>query len=160
MKNLILVIIILFTCTTLFSQTYKLETVFSHPSETYLSHYKILESNIDVDSDTFSLWGHHLYYDDWVDGAYEVDYFKGNANKVFQFLTEIIQFTDTYKNEDLVLTYIYGVKVKTSKKILGIRATLVYDREGKVACAFNQKQWTRILNDFIEYCDKHKINYK
>lgn len=159
MKRIILIATICIISTNLFSQTYKLETVFSDKvTETYLSYWKVLESAYDFEVDTFSLWGYQLYYDNWAGGAYEIEYYKGNAKEVFKFLTDVIEFTEKYKNEDKVLTRIFGVQVKTINQ-LRFKYTLVYDKERKVVCKFNQKQWTDMLTQFVSYCEKLKINY-
>ena len=159
MKKLVLTAIVCIISANLFSQTYKLETVFSDKiSNTYLSHWKVLESTNNIQVDTFSLRGYQLYFDDWVKGAYEIEYFKGNAKEMYIFLTHIVEFTEKYKNEDQVLTYISGIQVKTLKQ-LGFKYTLVYDKERKVVCVFNQKQWTDILARFVSYCENQKIKY-
>lgn len=160
MKKIFLIAIICLISTNLFSQTYKLETVFSDKvlqTQTYLSHWKVLDNDSKVD--TFSLWGYHLYFDDWTAGAYEVEYFKGNAKEMFDFLTKIIEFTNKYKDEDKVLTYISGVQVRTMKQ-LGFKYTFVFDKERKVACLFNEKQWADMRIKFELYCNKSNINFK
>lgn len=100
-----------------------------------------------------------MYFDNWANGTYEVEYFKGNAFETYNFLTEINLFSEKYQNEDKVLTYISGVKVKTLKA-LGFKFILVYDKEGKVPCAYKPKHWADILSSFIDYYEKNKINYK
>lgn len=160
MKRVILIATICIIFTNLFSQTYKLETIFSDKvTETYLSHWKVLETTYEIEVDTFSLWGYHVYSDDWSTGTYEVEYFKGNAKKIFEFLTGINQFAEKYKNEDKILTHILGVQVKTMKQ-LGFKYTLVYDKERKVVCMFNQKQWSKVLTQFVSYCEELNIDYK
>lgn len=159
MKKTILIAVVCIISANLFSQTYKLETVFTDKvSETYLSHWKVLESTNINPVDTFSLWGYQRYFDDWVDGAYEVEYYKGNAKEIYIFLNQIIGFSEKYKEEDKVITHISGVQVKTLKH-LSFKYTLVYDKECKVICKFNQKQWTEILAKFVSYCEYQKINY-
>jgi len=160
MKREFLIAVVCILSANLFSQTYKLETVFTDKvSETYLSHWKVLESTNINQVDTFSLWGYQLYFDDWINGAYEVEYFKGNAKEIYKFLKQIIEFSEKYKEEDKVLTHISGVQVKTLKH-LSFKFTLVYDKESKVICKFNQKQWTEILAKFVTYCEIQKIYYK
>jgi len=160
MKRKILIAVVCIISANLFSQTYKLETVFTDKAtETYLSLWKVLESTNNNQIDTFSLWGYQLYFDDWVNGAYEVEYYKGNAKETFLFLNQIIGFTEKYKEEDKVLTCISGVRVKTLKQLI-FKYTLVYDKENKVVCKFNLKQWTEILSKFVSYCENQKIDYK
>ena len=160
MKKIILITLFGIISSNLFSQTYKLETVFTDKAtETYLSHWKVLESLDKIQVDTFSLWGYQLYFDDWVKGVYEVEFYKGNAKELYLFLNQVIAFDEKYNDEDKVLTYISGVKVRTLKQ-LGFRYTLVYDKECKVACKFTPKQWKEILAKFILYCENQKINYK
>jgi len=159
-KTIFLLAMCCIISTNLFSQTYKLETVFEEKStETYLSHWKLIEGSQDSAIDTFSLWGYQRYNDSWVTSAYEVEYFKGDAKEVFNFLKNINGFTERYRDEDKVLTFISGVQVKTLKK-LGFKYTLVYDKERKVACVYNQKQWANILDKFISFCDKQGISYE
>ena len=144
----------------LFSQTYKLETVFTEKvSETYLSHWKVLDSTNINQVDTFTLWGYQLYFDNWANGAYEVEYYKGNAKETYLFLNHIIGFTEKYKDEDEVVTSISGVRVKTLK-LFWYKTTLVYEKENKVFCKFNLNQWTEIRAKFVSYCENHKILYK
>jgi len=160
MKKIFLIVVVCLITANLFSQTYKLETVFKDKvSETYLSHWKVLENKNINQVDTFTLWGYQLYFDDWINGAYEVEYFKGNAKEMHTFLKQIIEFSGKYKEEDKVITHISGVQVKTLK-LLSFKFTLVYDKESKVICKFNQKQWTKILDEFVTYCDIQQINYK
>ena len=159
MKRIILVAVVCIISSNLFSQTYKLETVFTDiVSETYLSHWKVIESTNTNQVDTFSLWGYQRYFDDWVYGAYEVEYYKGNTKEIYIFLNQIIGFSEKYKEEDKVLTHISGVQVKTLKQ-RSFKYTLVYDKECKVICKFEQKQWKEILTKFESYCENQKINY-
>jgi hypothetical protein len=160
MKKIFLTVLLCIISASLFSQTYKLETVFKDKAtETYLSHWKVLENLNNIQVDTFSLWGYQLYFDDFANGPYEVEYYKGNAKELYLFLNQIIKFSEKYKEEDKVLTFISGVKVRTLKQ-LSFKYTLVYDKECKVVCKFNQKQWTEILDKFVSYCENQKINYK
>jgi hypothetical protein len=160
MKRKILIAAVCIISANLFSQTYKLETVLTDKvTETYLSHWKVLENKNVNQIDTFSLWGYQRYFDDWANGAYEVEYYKGNAKETYTFLNHIIQFTEEYKEEDKVLTHISGVQVKTLKE-LSFKYTLVYDKENKVICKFNLKQWTEMLAKFVSYCENQQINYK
>ncbi|WP_139249672.1 hypothetical protein [Mariniphaga anaerophila] len=160
MKKFLLIAVISTLSLNLFSQTFKLETVFSDKrTETYLSYWKPLDADFETGSQYFSLWGYQLYFDDWVNGAYETEYFKGSATETFNFLTEIIQFTEKYKHEDKIVTYISGVQIKTINQ-LGFKYTLVYDKERKVVCMFKQKQWEEILHQFESYCTKAGINYE
>ena len=159
MKKTILIAVVCMISANLFSQTYKLETVFTDKfPETYLSHWKVLESTNINQVDTFSLWGYQRYFDDWVDGVYEVEYYKGNAKETYLFLNQLIGFSEKYKEEDKVLTYISGVQVKIFKQ-LGFKFTLVYDKDRKVSCKINQKQWTEMLDKFVLYCEQQKIVY-
>ena len=160
MKRRILIAVVCMISANLFSQTYKLETVFTEKvSETYLSHWKVLESTNIYQVDTFTLWGYQLYFDNWANGAYEVEYYKGNAKETYLFLNHIIGFTEKYKDEDKVLTNISGVRVKTLK-LIWLKYTLVYEKENKVFCKFNLNQWTEIRAKFVSYCENQKINYK
>lgn len=159
MRKALLIVVVCIISANLFSQTYKLETVFSDKiSNTYLSYWKILENTNDARIDTFSLWGYQLYFDNWVDGAYEVEYFKGSAKEMHIFLTQIVAFTEKYNNEDGVLTYILGIQVKTVNK-LGFKYTIVYDKERKVICKFTKKQWIEMNTKFVSYCENQKIKY-
>jgi len=159
MRKTLLIAVVCIISANVFSQTYKLENVFSDKiSNTYLSYWKILENTNDARIDTFSLWGYQLYFDNLVDGAYEVEYFKGSAKEIHIFLTQILAFTEKYRNEDEVLTYILGIPVKTLNK-LGFKYTIVYDKERKVICKFTQKQWIDIDNKFVSYCENQKIKY-
>ena len=160
MKRKILIAVVCIISANLFSQTYKLETVFADKvSETYLSHWKVLESTNINQTDTFSLWGYQRYFDDWANGAYEVEYFKGDAKEIYVFLIKIVKFTEKYKEEDKVVTNISGVQVKTLK-LFGFKYTFVFDKEHKVVCKFTLKQWTEILAKFVSYCENQKIDYK
>lgn len=159
MKKNILVAVVCIISVNIFSQTYKLEAVFTDKfTETYLSHWKILESTNINQIDTFSLWGYQRYFDDFVNGAYEVEYYKGNAKETYNFLNQIIEFTEKYKEEDKIITQIAGVQVKTLKE-LSFRYTLIYDSEKKVVCKFNLKQLKEILAKFVSYCENQKISY-
>ena len=155
MKKIILCAIISISSVNLFSQTYKLETVFSD-SENYLSNWKVIEGTPTFKSTQFSLWGYQQYYDDAIDGVYEVEYFKGDVDETYAFLMGIVEFTKKHKNEDNMLTYISDVKVKTMNK-MGIKYTLVFDKEGKVACAYNENRWIKMFNKFKSYCEEQEI---
>ena len=160
MKRKILIAVVCILSANLFSQTYKLETIFTDKvSETYLSHWKVLESTNINQIDTFSLWGYQRYFDDWANGAYEVEYYKEDAKGIYSFLDQIVEFTKKYKDEDKVVTCISGVQVKTLK-LLGFKYTFVFDKEKKVVCKFTLKQWTEVLAKFISYCENQKIDYK
>ncbi len=74
-------------------------------------------------------------------------------------MTEINLFSEKYKNEDKILTYILGVQVKTMKQ-LGFKYTLVYDKENKLVCMFKQKHWLEMLTQFVSYCEQMDIVYK
>lgn len=161
MKKLILLLIICFgTSSSLFSQTYKMEKVFHDAlSETYLSHWSPLDSLAATDTDNkFSLWGHQRYDESWII-AYEVEYFKGSAKQMHDFLRGIIEFTQKYNREDEIVTYISGVQVKTVKKYL-VKSTVVYDKERKVICYFTENGWNDIFDKFIKYCRKNNIVYQ
>ncbi|MBZ4190700.1 hypothetical protein [Niabella beijingensis] len=160
MKRLILSVLFVCFCSSLFSQVYKLETVFSERGQTtFLSYWKQLDKeSLKERKDTFSLWGYQLYHDSWASGAYEVEYFKGSAAAMYQLLREIDAFSEKYGNEDKVLTRIEGVQVKTLRQ-MGFRYTLVFDRENKVVCKFTQKQWKNILTDFETFCKTNGISY-
>lgn len=160
MKRKILMAFFCIVSANLFSQTYKLETVFGNKyPETYLSHWKVLESTVINQADTFSLWGYHSYSDSSANETYEVEYHKGDAKETYLFLSQIIEFTEKYREEDKVVTHISGLKVKTLKQ-LGVKYTLIFDKESKLVCLYNLKQWTGILAKFVSYCDNQKINYK
>jgi len=157
MKKLILFLTLCILSLNLFSQTYKLETVISDKvTETYLSYWRVLQSTSEQKIDTFSLWGYQLYSDDWSSGAYEVQYFKGDAVGMYEFLSNIVEFSKKYKKEDNVVTYINGVQVKTMNRA-SFKYTLVYDKERKVVCKFKAKQWEDIFNQFVSFCDKEQI---
>lgn len=142
-----------------FSQTYKLETVFSDKiSETYLSHWNVLEESGPGKPELFSLWGYQRYYDNWANGAYEVEYFKGTAKETYQFLSQVVEFSRNYRDLDKVVTTISGVKVKTLRT-LGYRFTLAFEKENKVACQFTLNQWNDFLTRFVVYCETREINY-
>ncbi|MCD2425712.1 hypothetical protein LQ567_23210 [Niabella pedocola] len=160
MKKLTLFLLWMFCSTALFSQVYKLETVFSDRGRTdYLSYWKPLEGGAHQEKkDTFSLWGYHLYHDNWATGAYEVEYFKGSAAEMYHLLQEVAAFSEKYGNEDKVITEIKGLRVKTVNQ-LGFKYTLVFDKERKVACQFTQKQWKNILDLFASYCKTNQIGY-
>jgi hypothetical protein len=160
MKKILLFTIVCLVSVTLFSQTYKLETVFFDNllDKTYLSHWKLLENTNNTQIDTFSLWGYQNYFDSRDNGSYEVEYFKGNSKEVYQFLKHIVEFSEKYKEEDNILTHISNVQVRIST-YFGYKQTLVYDKECKVICKFNLKQWAGILNKYVSYCEAQKINY-
>lgn len=160
MKRKIIIMAICAIGVNLFSQTYKLESIFKDvATETYLSYWKVLENTDNNQNETFSLWGYQRYFDDWANGAYEVEYFKGNAKETYQFLNRVVAFTEKYKEQDMVLTNISGAQLKTLK-VMGIKFTLLFDKERKTACKFNLKQWNEILAKFVSYCENQKIEYK
>ena len=159
MKKTLLIAIITCLCAALSAQTYKLVPVFEdrYP-ETYLSHWKVLENAGTAPADTFSLWGYHRYFDDLQKGTYEVSYFKGDARATYLFLKGVVDFSLQYRDQDKVQTTIAGVRVRTSKE-LSFRYTLVFDKENKVICMYNLKQWTEILKKMEDYCLLNKIAY-
>lgn len=158
MKRIVLVAVLCIIFSSVFSQTYKLETVYTgFFTETYLSYWKVIDSN--EQTDTFSLWGYQHYIDDFEKGVYEVEYYKGNAKETYLFLNQILDFTNKYEEADKVFTYISGIQVKTRHEI-GFKFTSVYDKECKVSCSFTLKQWNEILSTFISYCENNDINYK
>lgn len=157
MKKSMLLLTLCIISLNLFSQTYKLETVISDKvTETYLSYWRVLQSTSEQKTDTFSLWGYQLYSDDWTSGSYEVQYFKGDAADMYEFLSSIVEFSKNYKDEDNVVTSINGVQIKTVNRAL-FKYTLVYDKERKVVCKFKAKQWEDIFNQFVSFCDKEQI---
>lgn len=159
MKKALIISILCIISANLFSQTYKLETVFSSIFDyVYLSHWTPLENVQNNQIDTFSLWKIHDYIDGKAGGSYEVEYFKGSSKSMYQFLKHIVEFSEKYSNENNVLTYISNVQVKISKDY-AIKCTNVYDKEHKTSCQFTQKRWTEILNKFVSYCDEKKIEY-
>jgi hypothetical protein len=141
------------------AQTYKQETVFTDnaPTKTFLSHLKNLESSSPTKNDTFSLWGYQLYFDNRNAGTYEVEYFKGNAKETYQFLNQVVEFSNKYKDEENVLTNIMHVQVKVSK-YFGFKYTLVYDRDRKVTCKLNQKQWISVLSLSFGFYQKREAD--
>lgn len=152
MKREILIAVVCILSANLFSQTYKLETVFTdRNSETYLSHWKVLENTNTNQVDTFSLLG--------ITKTHETEYYKGSAKEIYVFLNQLVKFSEKYKEEDKVLTYISGVQVKTLRQV-GIKCTLVYDKERKIFWTVYQKRWTEMLDKFVSYCEKQNINYK
>ena len=157
MKKIINLIVICVISINAFSQTYKMETVFTDFSKTYLSCWTLLEDSNNSNVNIFSLWGDQEY--DLGSATYEVEYFNGEAKEVFEFLKNINEFNVKYQNENSILTFIKGVKVKTFSKT-GIKYTIVYDKEQKVFCRLNQRQWVKILDQFISYCETQGINYK
>ena len=161
MRRKILIAVVCIISANLFSQTYKLETVFSDniSDKIYLSHWKILEDENNMQIDTFSLWGYQNYFDSRDDGSYEVEYFKGNSKDVYKFINQIVNFSKKYKNEDNILTHISNIQVKIST-YFGYKYTLVYDKEHKVVCKFTLKRWVDILTKYVAYCESQKINYK
>ncbi|SDC36297.1 hypothetical protein [Niabella drilacis] len=160
MKKLTLSLLWIFCATVVSAQVYKLDPVFTDRNTlTYLSYWKLLDGKTGKEkTDTFSLWGYQLYHDDWSSGAYEVEYYKGNAAEMYQLLAAIVAFSGKYGNEDKVLTRIAGVQVKTLNQ-MKFRYTLVFDRENKVVCRFTQKQWKHILEAFETYCQTNRIRY-
>lgn len=157
MKKTILIALISCLSVALSAQVYKLEPVFEdNVDETYLSHWNLLDARVVAANDTFALWGYHQYFDSRDKGAYEVQYFKGSAKEMYRFLYELIAFTDKYRDMDKVETRIRGVKVRTFKQ-LGFRYTLVFDREEKVMCMYNQRQWSEMLKKMSDYCALNTI---
>jgi hypothetical protein len=49
--------------------------------------------------------------------------------------------------------------VKVSK-YFGFKYTLVYDRDRKVTCKLNQKQWIAMAASYVEFCESQHIDYK
>ena len=161
MKRITLITVVCILTANLFSQTYKLETVFfdNLMDKTYLSHWKLLENENNNHTEIFSLWGYQNYFDSRDNGSYEIEYFKGNSKETYQFLSQIVEFSEKYKNDDNILTYISNIKVKVST-YFGYKNTLIYDKENKVVCRFTLKRWSEILSKFVSYCDNQNINYK
>jgi len=144
-----------------FSQVYNLQTVYEYGQMSfYLSHWKVIDSPTDsTEYDTFSLWGYQRYGESWVDNAYEVEYFKGNAKDTFRFLNELIIFRKRYNDKNKYVAYIQGVKVKT-QYLWKRQLLLVFDKEGKVAVVLDEKMNTAMLDNFVQYCKKNNIAYQ
>lgn len=160
MKKIILIATILCLGATLFAQPYKLETVFSEKLPlTYLSHWKALENAATSVADTFSLWGYQMYSDEWPNGLYEVEYFKGSAKEVYELLIQVNKFAQRYKGEENIITNIQGIQIKNIKRFKKTE-TYIYDKEGKVSRGFTPEQWLEIIVSFRSYCDERKIEYK
>lgn len=158
-KSLVIFTLSLFS-TGLFSQVYNLQTVYKNQSTLFLSHWVVVEVPTDsIKSDTFSLWGYQKYGESWVDNAYEVEYFKGNAKDTYRFLNELIKFRKKYNDKENYVTYIQGVKVK-SQYFWKRQLLLVFDKEGKVAVVLDEKMITTMFNNFIQYCEKNNIAYQ
>lgn len=161
MRKLIFISILLFmAASSTVGQTYKLESVFyDNISETYLSHMKNLDSDQQSENLTFILWGYQKYSESWIDGMYEVEYFKGDAKQIYEFLSGVVAFGEKYSKEDKVQTHILGTKVKTFNQSM-FKYTFVYEPDERVACKFKAKHWESILDDLTSYCKKNKIEYK
>lgn len=160
MRKIVLLLILCGVSVNLFSQTYKLEDVFfDRLSENHLSYWDVIEGKTPGDNNNiFSLWGFQRYDESWT-LCYEVEYFKGNAEQMYSFLSGVVDFSSKYRKEDGILTYLSGVKVKIFK-MGAFKYTFVYDKEQKVVCKYNSKQWGDILDDFTDFCKKNKIKYQ
>lgn len=161
MKKLTLSLLSVFFSSLLFSQVYKQVTVFSDRSgENFLSYWKPLEGDTSrAGGPVFSLWGYQRYSDSWMSSAYEVEYFKGNAAAMRQFLQAVDAFSEKYEDEDKVVTFIAGVQVKTLNQ-KWLKYTLVFDRDNKVVCRFTRKQWKHILEAFDTFCKTNQISHE
>ncbi len=160
MKKLFLFVTGLFFLINVSAQVYSLQTVYQYQSTFYLSHWKIIENSADtIPDDTFSLWGNHKYGESWVDNAYEVEYYKGNAKDTYRFLSELVNFGKKYTYKDSYVTYIQGVKVKT--QIVWNRQNLfIYDKDEKVVAVIDEKMNLTLFDSFILYCKKNNIIYQ
>ena len=106
---------------------------------------------------TFMLWGYQ-YYDDSSNTPYETEYFRSGPKEMHTFLSSVLRFTAKHKDTDRILSYISGVKVKTIKT-MGLRYTLVFEREGKVCCRLTEKQLVQMLDSFARFCTENGIPY-
>lgn len=141
------------------SQAYKVDDLLSiSTTNTYFSYLKPLETSgtTAANDNIFVLWGNQRYGDSWADTSYEVQYFKGNPAETYQFLQNVIRFTEKYRNEDGIIGFYNGVKVKTFK-VLGIKYTSIYDSENKVVTLVSEKQLNSMLAKLIEYCSANSI---
>lgn len=158
MKKVLIGILLCFTAGA-YAQTYKLEKIFKDsPSETSLSHWRILEDTQEEPNGLFSLWGYHRYDESWTI-AYEVEYYKADAQEMYTFLSAVSDFAQKYKNEGEIITYISGVKVKYIKNG-PFNYCCVFEKEGKVCCSFSAAQWKKITEKFASYCEKNEIGYE
>lgn len=155
----VFIIALFLISTNIFSQTYRLVNIFSDRiPDTYLSHWEPVD-HYSAAPDTFSLWGYQLYYDDLENGSYEVEYYKGSAKGMYKFLTNVVNFAAKYRNEDQAMTFISGVKIKTTR-MLSFRYILIYDRENKVFRKFSERQLKEMLIRFVSRCNNMNIKYQ
>ncbi len=158
MKRFIFSIAMCLASISLFSQTYKLRSVFENRIKNVsLSYWDILEESEVSKADTFSLWGYQFYTDAELRG-YEVEYFKGNPEQMFNFIKKVAALAQKYRSEDRIQTYISGVKVRTFSR-LGFKYTYVYDKEGRDCCVLSANKWGKMLDEFIAFCRQQNIQY-
>ncbi|WP_321331645.1 hypothetical protein [uncultured Bacteroides sp.] len=159
MRRFILSIALCLASISLFSQTYRLESLFEDKvSETRLSYWNMLDDPQPSKVDTFSLWGYKRYTDSW-EYAYEVEYFKGDPEQTFNFLTKVADFAEKYQNEDKIQTRISGMKVRTMKRGM-FKYTFVYDKYERDCCPFAAKHWNEMRDKFVEFCKQMNIKYQ
>ena len=95
------------------SQIFKINDIYNSAFINF-SHWKVLEQTERAVSDSFLLW-EEKQYSESLSSNYKIQYYKADAKNMFSFLNELVQFTEKYRNENNMLTFIKGVQVITVK---------------------------------------------
>lgn len=87
-------------------------------------------------------------------------YYSEDPKDIYNFFSKIIEFNEKFKKEGDVKMNITDNIWLNRMKFPGNCATYIHSRDKKAHTSFTDKEYLKLRDEFVKYCDSNNIKYK